>query len=65
MMVIVIRRPRYKSKRELNKQHDFSRNKDHCAKCGMQLSVWEDTRVFCPGKPYAINTNRPLSRRAS
>ena len=59
-MVIVKRRQRLKA--QGNPEHDFSRDKDRCAKCGMQRSVWEDTRVFCPGRPYSINTNRSLAR---
>ncbi len=61
-MVIIKRRSMFKSKRDREKQHDFSRDKNRCAKCNMRLSVWDDPRVPCPGKPYSINTNRSLAR---
>jgi hypothetical protein len=61
MVIVTRRRPRI-GKNYQSKEHDFSQDKDRCAKCGMRLSVWENTHVFCPGKPYSAKTNRPLAR---
>ena len=55
-MVIVVRRQRHKPLRNLQKEHDFSHDQNHCGKCGMARQVWDDTRVPCPGKPYSANT---------
>jgi hypothetical protein len=54
------RNPKLKIDRQ--KEHDFSHDKDRCTKCGMRLSVWEDTHVFCAGKPYSINNKRSLAK---
>jgi hypothetical protein len=61
-MVVVAQCRKQKLKNERQKEHDFSRDTDRCAKCGMRMSVWEDTRVFCPGKPYSIKANKSLAR---
>jgi hypothetical protein len=61
MVIVTRRRPRI-GKSNQSKEHDFSRDKGRCAKCGMRLRVWEDTRVFCPGKPYSIHASRSLVR---
>ena len=63
-MVIVRRRPRLKAEYDPNPKHDFAKDQERCAVCGMRRGVWEATHVPCPGEPYAISTNRPLSRRA-
>jgi hypothetical protein len=35
-------------------EHDFSKDQEGCAKCGMPRRVWEDTHVPRPGQPYSI-----------
>jgi hypothetical protein len=58
-MVIVKRRPRLKAEYNLTPKHDFAKDRERCAVCGMPRGVWEATHVPCPGEPYAISTNRP------
>jgi hypothetical protein len=60
IMVIVTQRRRRKLQSNSEKQHDFSQDKDRCAKCGMSCRVWNDTRVPCPEKPYS--TSEPVAR---
>ncbi len=55
--MVVPQRQKPKLNNERQKQHDFSRDKDRCAKCGMPLSVWKDPRVPCPGKRYSIKVS--------
>jgi hypothetical protein len=62
-MKVIVKRPRrHKLPSNPEIEHDFSKDQECCAKCGMRRSVWEATHVPCPGEPYAVDANRPLSR---
>jgi hypothetical protein len=61
---MVIVRRRLKAQHDPNQKHDFAKDQERCAKCNMTRRVWNDTRVPCPGKPYGVSTNRPLTRIA-
>jgi hypothetical protein len=56
-------RPRWPKPKGATQEHDFSGDKDHCAKCGMRYRVWEDTHASCPAKQvrFSANNNRPLT----
>jgi hypothetical protein len=58
-----MRTPRPQQKRT-TQEHDFSRDKDRCARCGMHRRVWVDTHVPCPRRPYTLTKpSRILARR--
>jgi hypothetical protein len=61
--MVIVRRRRHKLQSNPEIEHDFSKDQERCAKCGMRRSVWEATYVPCPGAPYAIDTHSALRRR--
>jgi hypothetical protein len=56
-----VRRPLQTKTKHTKDEHDFSKDKDRCAKCGMMRRVWEATHAPCPRKPYTVNASRPIT----
>jgi hypothetical protein len=57
MVTIHTRRDQRKTQTRQGQQHDFSRDSDRCAKCGMTRHVWQPTRRVRAGLMSLTNAD--------